>query len=145
MILFHCCKTIHMSWNPQKIWHFSISLPSHSYAHDEGVASKNYSQPIAGICRGIPKTRGTRRKKVKRCVFTNRQNGEKRKKIQHESVAVTQRPLFFVVFSFTRAFLADLHHRRKKIFEKLTHWFIRINSLLLLKSEQNKKSCICLC
>ena len=31
------------------------------------------------ICRGIPKTRRTRRKKVKRCVFTNRQNGEEKK------------------------------------------------------------------
>ena len=27
----------------------------------------------------------------------------------------------------------------------MTHWFIRINSLLVLKSEQNKNSCICLC
>ena len=49
-----------------------------------------------------------------------------------------------MVFSFT--LLAELHHRTKIIFEKLTHWFIRINSLLLLKSEQNKiNSCICLC
>ena len=49
-----------------------------------------------------------------------------------------------MVFSFT--LLAELHHRTKIIFEKLTHWFIRLNSLLLLKSEQNKlKSCICLC
>ena len=54
----------------QKLWYFSISLLSHSNAHDEGVTSKNYSQPVAEICRGLPKTRGTRRKKVKRSVFT---------------------------------------------------------------------------
>ena len=53
--------------------------------------------------------------------------------------------LFVVVVSFTRALLADLRHRTKRIFEKLTYWFIRINSLLLLKSDNNKKSCICLC
>ena len=86
----------------------------------------------------------------------------KKKKFQHESIGVAQIipaieivsvtlaewryfTLLFVVvvFSFMRALLADLHHRTKIIFEKLTNWLIRINSLLLLKSEQNKTSCIC--
>ena len=53
--------------------------------------------------------------------------------------------LFFLVSRAATLLLADLHHRTKIMFETLTHWFIRINSLLLLKSEQNKKSCICLC
>ena len=46
--------------------------------------------------------------------------------------------LFVVVVVFSFTLLAGLYHRTKIIFEKLTHWFIRINSLLLLKSEQNK-------
>ena len=65
----------------QKIWYFVISFPSHSNAHDEGVISKNYSQPVAEICWGILKTRGKHRKKVKCCVCTRWQNGEERKKI----------------------------------------------------------------
>ena len=160
-MLLHCCKTIHVL-ESQKIWYFVISLPSHSNAHDEGVTSKNYSQVVAEICWGIPKTRGTHRKKVKCCVCTRWQNGEERKKnfntsplgslrlYQHLKLCVTLAEwryftLLFVVvvFSFMRALLADLHHRTKIIFEKLTNWLIRINSSLLLKSEQNKTSCIC--
>ena len=50
--------------------------------------------------------------------------------------------LFVVVVVFSFTLLAELYHRTKIIFEKLTHWFIRNNNLLLLKSEQNKiKSC----
>ena len=158
-MLLHCCKTIHVL-ESQKIWYFVISLLSHGNAHDEGVARKNYSQLVAEIYWGIPKTRGTHRKKVKCCVCIRWQNGkERKKKFQHKSIRVTQIipaleivgvtldewcyfTLLFVVFGFMRAMLADLHHRTKIIFEKLTHWLIRINSLLLLKSEQNKKSCI---
>ena len=162
-MLLHCCKTIHVL-ESQKIWYFVISLPSHSNAHDEGVTSKNYSQVVAEICWGIPKTRGTHRKKVKCCVCTRWQNGEERKKISTRvhwghsdytstwncvtlanDVTLRYFTLLFVVvvFSFMRALLADLHHRTKIIFEKLTNWLIRINSSLLLKSEQNKTSCIC--